>query len=189
MATMAAASPLLFPSIPTAQEYAMVGAAAPGSGGYRTASSYGIANGRTLAASVEGRRPASGVGRAAADGGSDDGDDGGGGGGDAGSVTVMLAGACGLWAPLADWRVASVREGVRALPPRTPAGSLPLLGRLAPGRPWWLVAGLGSRGLVYHGWLGRLAAEAVLADSEGGIPAELTAWRGVAAEAAVFEAP
>lgn len=51
------------------------------------------------------------------------------------------------------------------------------------------MAGLGSRGLVYHAWLGRLIADAVLHDSEEGLPAELTAWRGVAAEAAIFDAP
>lgn len=60
------------------------------------------------------------------------------------------------------------REGVRALPPRTQHGSLPLLGCVSAGRPWWLVAGLGSRGLVYHGWLGRLVAEAALGEALAG---------------------
>lgn len=43
--------------------------------------------------------------------------------------------------------------------------------------PVWLCVGLGARGLVYHAWLGRLVAAAVLADSEDGLPAELLAWR------------
>ncbi|KAG2449227.1 hypothetical protein HYH02_005973 [Chlamydomonas schloesseri] len=80
------------------------------------------------------------------------------------AVEALRAAACGVWRPLSDWQVDRVREGVRALPPRTQHGSLPLLGRVAPGRPWWLVAGLGSRGLVYHGWLGRLVAEAALGE-------------------------
>lgn len=88
-----------------------------------------------------------------------------------------------------QWVSSRCREGVRALPPRTQHGSLPLLGRLAPGRRWWLAVGLGSRGLVYHGLLGRLAAEAAAADSEAGLPAELTAWRAVAPGQAAFEAP
>jgi len=45
------------------------------------------------------------------------------------------------------------------------------------GRRWWVVAGLGARGLVYHAWLGRLAAAAVLADDEALLPAELRRWQ------------
>ncbi|EFJ51714.1 hypothetical protein VOLCADRAFT_87449 [Volvox carteri f. nagariensis] len=97
----------------------------------------------------------------------------------AAAVEALRQSACGVWAPLSNWQVAAVREGVRALPPRTTHGSLPLLGRLAAERPWWLVAGLGSRGLVYHGWLARLTADAVLYDKEDGIPGELMAWRHV----------
>ncbi|GFR45839.1 hypothetical protein Agub_g7205, partial [Astrephomene gubernaculifera] len=104
-------------------------------------------------------------------------------------VDALLRAACEVWEPLRGWQLERVREGVRALPPRTTHGSLPLLGRLVPGRRWWLVGGLGSRGLVYHGWLGRLAAEAALRDEEGGLPGELTAWRGVAAGEARFDAP
>ncbi|GLI63662.1 hypothetical protein VaNZ11_006699 [Volvox africanus] len=105
------------------------------------------------------------------------------------AVKLLRVAASDVWAPLVSWRIATIREGVRALPPRTSHGSLPLLGRLVAGRPWWLVAGLGSRGLVYHGWLAQLAVDAVLCDSDEVIPKELTAWRGVAAAAAVFEAP
>ncbi|KAG2436276.1 hypothetical protein HXX76_006587 [Chlamydomonas incerta] len=79
------------------------------------------------------------------------------------AVEVLRAAACGVWRPLSAWQIDRVREGVRALPPRTQHGSLPLLGRVAPSSSWWLVAGLGSRGLVYHGWLGRLVAEAAVA--------------------------
>ena len=42
------------------------------------------------------------------------------------------------------WGVQGVRSGVRALPPRTGEGALPLAGRLRADRPWWVVAGLVS---------------------------------------------
>jgi glycine/D-amino acid oxidase-like deaminating enzyme len=45
------------------------------------------------------------------------------------------------------------------------------------GRKWWVAAGLGARGLVYHAWLGNLLARAVLADDEGLLPAELRRWK------------
>jgi hypothetical protein len=41
----------------------------------------------------------------------------------------------------------------------------------------WLLVGLGARGLVYHAWLGRLAARAVVEGSEAHLPPELLAWR------------
>lgn len=79
---------------------------------------------------------------------------------------------------------------MRALPPRTQHGSVPLVGRLSPSqRRWWLCVGLGSRGVVYHAWLGRIVAGAVLAGSEEGVPPELLAWRGVAAGSAEYDAP
>ena len=81
------------------------------------------------------------------------------------------------------WRVAGVRSGVRALPPRTAQGALPLAGRLRDDKPWWVVSGLGARGLVYHAWLGQLLAAAVLADSEALLPIQLRCWHGNDADA------
>lgn len=43
--------------------------------------------------------------------------------------------------------------------------------------PVWLLVGLGARGLVYHAWLGKLTAAAVLSNSEEGLPPELLEWR------------
>ncbi len=82
--------------------------------------------------------------------------------------------------------------GVRALPPRTPAGALPLAGRLrlpggaaaaaasagaAPAAAAppdvWLLGGLGARGLVYHAWLAERLARAVLDRDDGALPPEL----------------
>jgi hypothetical protein len=55
---------------------------------------------------------------------------GGGGGGDdvAAAVWELLAGGGAAWPPLLGWRLAGIRSGVRALPPRTAAGSIPLMG-------------------------------------------------------------
>jgi hypothetical protein len=75
---------------------------------------------------------------------------------------------------------------VRALPPRTSLGSVPLAGKLPPalgnpeGRPWWLLVGLGARGLVYHAWLARQLAEAALAGDEGLLDRELLRWQQAA---------
>lgn len=48
---------------------------------------------------------------------------------------------------------------------------------------WWIVTGLGARGLVYHAWLGRRVAQGVLLGDEGAVGEdELLGWRGRAAE-------
>jgi glycine/D-amino acid oxidase-like deaminating enzyme len=62
------------------------------------------------------------------------------------------------------WRIRSVRCGVRAIPRRTHLGSIPYAGRAPQGKNCWIIAGLGARGLVYHGLLGELTSSAVLAD-------------------------
>jgi hypothetical protein len=103
----------------------------------------------------------------------------------------LLEGAARAWPPFAvgggneKWRVARVRSGVRAVPPRSPEGALPLVGRLAlrtgddggGDAEVWVVAGLGARGLVYHAWLGELAARGLLERTEAHIPRELLRWR------------
>lgn len=132
----------------------------------------------------------------------------------------------------------SCRSGVRALPPRTQSGSLPLLGRLtlptlnslssqpsdisqvpsqqettsyqptsgtshssfddntqqnrlsedAKDTPVWVVTGLGSRGLVYHAWIGQQIARAAVTRDESHIRPELTAWQKLASDTKlVFE--
>lgn len=92
---------------------------------------------------------------------------------------------------------APCRSGVRALPPRTQAGSLPLLGRLhglgqlsqqheldgdlvaaSPALPpVWVCVGLGSRGLVYHAYVACQLAQAVVSGDEGKVMPELLAWK------------
>lgn len=75
------------------------------------------------------------------------------------------------------WEVVGVRSGVRALPQRSAQGSLPLAGKLEGGKKWWVVAGLGARGLVYHAWLGRLIACAATTDDQSVLPQELRRWQ------------
>ena len=65
--------------------------------------------------------------------------------------------------------------GVRALPPRSHRGYVPLCGRLAlppEAAPAgvWLFGALGSRGLIHHALLGRAVAAAVLAGDEAPLP-------------------
>ncbi|KAL4528602.1 hypothetical protein Ndes2437A_g03161 [Nannochloris sp. 'desiccata'] len=89
------------------------------------------------------------------------------------------------------WQVATVRSGYRALPQRTAEGSIPYAGKLvypitAVGEDrstkerkhnWWVVGGLGARGLVYHGWLGKIVAAGVVEESDEQVPKELRRWR------------
>ena len=41
----------------------------------------------------------------------------------------------------------------------------------------WMLVGLGSRGLLYHAWLGRMLAECVMDGREERLPVELRAWK------------
>jgi cell division protein FtsB len=41
----------------------------------------------------------------------------------------------------------------------------------------WLLVGLGARGFVYHAWLGKVLAAAVINDNEALLPPELLAWK------------
>ena len=100
--------------------------------------------------------------------------------------------ASDVYPPLGDvdtWRIDVTRYGVRANPPRSNLGSLPLVGRISVGKggernedskdvdkslkSWWYVGGLGARGLVYHGMLGKIVARCVLEDDDRYIPTEL----------------
>ena len=107
------------------------------------------------------------------------------------AADALVADASVTYPPLKGMEVDVVRYGVRANPPRTPAGSLPLVGRIegigeggdgdgdgdgdgeTGRRSWWFVGGLGARGLVYHAMLGAIVAEAVMRGDPSGIPAEL----------------
>lgn len=71
------------------------------------------------------------------------------------------------------WKVCGVNSGMRALPPRSAAGSIPIACRvrgLSEGVSCWVLTALGSRGLLHHAFLGRELARAVVAGNERHIP-------------------
>lgn len=73
-----------------------------------------------------------------------------------------------LHPPAASLELIDVRAGVRALPPRSHHGYVPLCGEIA--RGVWLLSGFGSRGLIHHALLGRATAHAVLTDDAAALP-------------------
>nr|DAD45157.1 TPA_asm: hypothetical protein HUJ06_003387 [Nelumbo nucifera] len=101
------------------------------------------------------------------------------------ALEELLPKASANYPGIQKWIFKGARAGVRAMPPKTPLGSLPILGCIddfvdgKDGTKYWLVGGLGSRGLLYHGWLGKLMAGAVLSCNEDVLPSELTSWKKI----------
>ena len=78
-----------------------------------------------------------------------------------------------LYPPLAALAAPTARAGVRALPPRSAEGALPLAGLAhtdAPRRNVWFVGGMGARGLLYHALAARWVVDAALAGDPALIP-------------------
>lgn len=72
-----------------------------------------------------------------------------------------------------EWKVAGTSVGMRALPPRSADGSIPIACRVTGAGEdvgIWLFSGLGSRGLLHHAYLGRLIAKAVVSGQDKIIP-------------------
>ncbi|XP_012071448.1 uncharacterized protein LOC105633467 isoform X2 [Jatropha curcas] len=101
------------------------------------------------------------------------------------ALEELLPKVSAFYPGIKDWTFTGARAGLRAMPPLTPHGSLPLLGCVDNfvgenyNCKYWLFGGLGSRGLLYHAWLGNLMAQAVLSCNEQLIPAELTSWKNM----------
>ncbi|XP_031257974.1 uncharacterized protein LOC116115999 [Pistacia vera] len=101
------------------------------------------------------------------------------------ALEELLPKASSIYPGIKNWSFTGARAGLRAMPPLTANGSLPLLGCIedligkTQTSKFWLFGGLGSRGLLYHAWLGKLMAQAVLSSNEHIIPAELTAWKNI----------
>ncbi|GAB2300239.1 hypothetical protein Dimus_034277 [Dionaea muscipula] len=99
------------------------------------------------------------------------------------SLEQLMPMASAVYPKITKSMFIGARAGLRAMPPLTAHGSLPLLGCIddfvatESNSKYWLVGGLGSRGILYHGWLGKLTAQAVLSCNEDFIPPELTSWR------------
>ncbi|KZV28377.1 hypothetical protein F511_16745 [Dorcoceras hygrometricum] len=98
---------------------------------------------------------------------------------------VLLPKAYAVYPSIKYWTVAGAVAGLRAMPPHTAEGSLPLLGCVDEFMndiqshvcKYWLFTGLGARGLLFHGWLGKLMALAVLSRNEDLLPSELISWK------------
>ncbi|GER42851.1 FAD-dependent oxidoreductase family protein [Striga asiatica] len=99
------------------------------------------------------------------------------------AIEALFQKACLVYPPVKNWRVNGAVGGLRAMPPLTEYGSLPIIGSLdefvdaGPTCKYWLFTGLGARGLLFHGWFGRVLAQAVLACDEGLLPHQLTSWK------------
>lgn len=67
------------------------------------------------------------------------------------------------------WKVTGSQTGIRAVPPRSPVGSVPVVCKVQ-GTPTdqscWLFTGLGGRGLLYHAFLRSRLAHAVVSGLE-----------------------
>ena len=97
----------------------------------------------------------------------------------------LLARHAALWpeaggASNPAWTLARLTVGARAQPPRSGAGRPPLAGCIDPAANWWVVGGLGARGLLHAGWIADSVAAAVV---DGGgddscLDPELTRWKG-----------
>lgn len=68
----------------------------------------------------------------------------------------LLEKAAKFHPPARHFEVVEIRAGVRIARPQ---GYLPLCAKIAPKA--WVFTGLGSRGLLYHAWIGKALAEAV----------------------------
>uniref|UniRef100_A0A0E0L8L3 FAD dependent oxidoreductase domain-containing protein n=1 Tax=Oryza punctata TaxID=4537 RepID=A0A0E0L8L3_ORYPU len=99
------------------------------------------------------------------------------------AMEELLPKASAVYPGITKWEFVQARAGIRAMPPLTANGSLPLLGCLndSIGKrsncSFWLVGGLGARGLLFHGLAGKLTAKAVISCDENLIPPEFTCWK------------
>lgn len=74
-----------------------------------------------------------------------------------------------------EWDVVGMSAGTRAVPPRTRFGSVPIACQVQDtpiDRSCWILSGLGARGLLYHAFLGRRLAHAIVAGNARLIPGE-----------------
>ncbi|MCO5594717.1 hypothetical protein L7F22_048750 [Adiantum nelumboides] len=104
------------------------------------------------------------------------------------ACSELFTKAAAFYPPIKNWILQGTCAGVRAMAPRTPYGKLPLAGCIdevlnyRPSRKisspyYWIFGGLGSRGLIYHAWVGKKVAEAVVSRSETCLPRELLLWK------------
>ncbi|CAI5490016.1 unnamed protein product [Closterium sp. Naga37s-1] len=154
----------------------------------------------------------------------------------AAASATLVTSLTSLLPALSSWEVVRSVTGIRAMPPRSSLGRVPVAGRVEgvllgvvgggskgrngggeevgrgralggsecageegvedggvagvegggvalaapaaqPGPSVWIVGGLGSRGLIYHGWVAKHAAAAAVGGDEGLLPPELLWWK------------
>lgn len=99
------------------------------------------------------------------------------------ALEELMAKASIVYPSISNWLFSEANAGLRAMPPLTHLGSLPLLGCVNDmidknsNCKYWLLGGLGARGLLYHGWLGKLMAKAVIYGDDQVFPAPLISWK------------
>ena len=99
------------------------------------------------------------------------------------ALQELIPKASAIYPKIKDWTFVGARAGIRAMPPLTALGSLPLLGRVddlvigSHSCKYWFFGGLGARGLRYHSLLGKLMAQAALLNDQTLLPLELTCWK------------
>ena len=64
---------------------------------------------------------------------------------------------------------------MRALPPKSEEGRLPICGKVDD--KTWFLLGLGARGLLYHAYLAKDLAKAIVTNQEQILPPEVLRWK------------
>ncbi|MFT4551662.1 MAG: glycine/D-amino acid oxidase-like deaminating enzyme [Chlamydiales bacterium] len=83
-------------------------------------------------------------------------------------LQIIRENAEALYPPLKEMKVIGHFAGIRASASKNQ--NRPLVGRM--NKRCWLITGMGSKGLLYHAWLGNLLSKAILADNDECIPQE-----------------
>ena len=82
------------------------------------------------------------------------------------SVKTLMDSAECIWPPISKgYRIKRVRSGMRALAPRRKESKdfrMPIVQRISEDRNAWYAGGLGARGFLYHGLVGKAVAQLAL---------------------------
>jgi len=89
--------------------------------------------------------------------------------------------AAQFYPPARDFEVVEIRSGVRIARPK---GYRPIAARID--SKTWVFTGLGSRGMLYHAWLGKALAEAVVKDWTSLEPKEVFESVSVNSSSSIF---
>lgn len=85
------------------------------------------------------------------------------------AIPLIMSKITPFFPALAKAQILSCHAGIRATSPEN--HHLPLVGRIS--EKQWYITGLGSKGLLYHAWLGDLLAQAILNNDPSVFPPEV----------------